>query len=76
MSVVNSIINKTLNTPSITVNSNDVNETTNGVNIYFVLKVVHWLNPAFIKSNQVSKKEQSINFRVLHDVTKTDFCST
>ena len=34
-SVVNSIINKTLNTPSVTADSDDANETNNGVTIYF-----------------------------------------
>ena len=34
-SVVISIINSTLNTPSITADSNDANETNNGVTIYF-----------------------------------------
>ena len=34
-SVVDSIINKTLNTPSITTDSNDASETNNGVTIYF-----------------------------------------
>ena len=34
-SVVNSIINKTLNTPSITADSSDANETNNEVTIYF-----------------------------------------
>ena len=34
-SVVISIINNTLNTPSITADSNDANETNNGVTIYF-----------------------------------------
>ena len=33
--IVNSVINKTLNTPSITVDSNDANKTNNGVIIYF-----------------------------------------
>ena len=69
-SVVNSIINKTVNTHSITAKFNDGNETNNRVTIYF--RVPYYGNNRCslikycmhkIKSN--CKREQSINFRVL-----------
>ena len=81
-SVVNSIINKALNTPSITADSNDANETNNGVTIYFLVPYYGDKGCSIIKScirkiKSNWKKEQSINFRVLCDVTKIDFfCST
>ena len=64
-SVVNSIINKTLNTPSITADSNDANEINNGVTIYFRVpyygdKGFSLLNPAFVKSNQITKKNSQL----------------
>ena len=61
-SVVNSIINKTLNTPS---NNEDPNinntEKSNEITIYFCfpyydVKVFHYSNLAFIKSNLIAKK--------------------
>ena len=81
-SVVDSIIKKTLNTPSITTDSNDANETNNGVTIYFRVPYYGDKGCSLIKScirkiKSNCKKEQSINFRVLYDVTKIDFfCST
>ena len=81
-SVVNSIINKTLNTPSITADSDDANEINNGVTIYFCVhyygdKGCSLLKSCIRKIKSNCKKEQSINFRVLYDITKTDFfCST
>ena len=77
----NEIINKTLDTPSITADS-QTNETSNEITIYF--RVTYYVNKGCslikscirkIKSN--CKKEQSITFKVLYDVTKIDFfCST
>ena len=76
-SVVNSIINRSRNTPSIAADSNDANETNNGVTIYF--RVLYYGNEGclLIKSCTLKikpncKQEQSINFRVLYDVTKID----
>ena len=41
------------------------------------IKVVYLLTHAFSKSNEIAKKKQSVNFRVLYDDTKTDlFCRT
>ena len=62
---VNSIINKTVNTPSITADSNDPNKTNNGVTVNFVsltmvIKAVHELNPEFIKSNQITKRNSHL----------------
>ena len=79
--VVHSIINKTLNTPSITTDSNDTNETNNGVTIYFRVSYYGDRGCSLIKScsrkiKSNCKKEQPINFRVLYEVTKIDFfCS-
>ena len=76
------LINKTLNTLSITVSSNDASETNNGVTIYFCAPYYGnkgcSLNKAYIcQINSNCKKEQSINFRVLYDTTKINFfCST
>ena len=56
--VINSIINKTLNAPSITGDSHDVNETNNEVTVYFRVHYYGdkgWLNPAFAKPNQIAK---------------------
>ena len=50
------------------------------VSFTLAIKVVHYLNPAFVKSNQIAKKNSQLTsefFRVLYDVTKIDFfCST
>ena len=81
-SVVNSIINKTLITPSVTEASHDANETSNEVTIYFCAPYYGGKGCLLIKfcirkikSN--CKKERSITFRVLYDVPKIDFfCST
>ena len=74
-SVVNSIINRILNTPSIAADSNDANETNNGITIYF--PVPYYGNESCLlikyctrKIKPNCKKEQSINFRVLYDATK------
>ena len=82
-SVVNSIINKTLNTPSNNEGPNINNtEKSNEITIYFrflimVIKVFHYSNLAFIKSNLIAKKDHPILFRLLYDVTKLElFCDT
>ena len=63
-SVINSIINKTLNTPSITEDFYHLNETSNEVTIFvslaMALKVVHYLNLAFAKSNQTAEKSNQL----------------
>ena len=80
--IVNSIIYKTLKRPSITADSNDANKSNNGVTIYFCVPYYGDKGCSLIKSyirkiKSNCKKEQSINFRVLYDVTKVDFfCST
>ena len=62
-SVINSIINKTLNTPSITEDFYHLNETSNEVTIFvslaMALKVVH-LNLAFAKSNQTAEESNQL----------------
>ena len=80
-SIVNSIIYKTLKRPSITADSNDANKTNNGVTIYFCVPYYGDKGCPLIKSSikikSNCKQEQSVNFRVLYDVTKVDFfCST
>ena len=73
-SVVNSIINKTLNILSITAS--------NGVTIsfpapYYGDKGCSLIKSCIRKFKLNCKKEQSVNFRVLYEVTKIDFfCST
>ena len=80
-SVVNSIINKTLNTPSITEDFHDVNKTSNEVVIYFYIHHSDGKGCPLIKScihklNKIANKNDQFAFRVLHDVTKIDvFCS-
>ena len=69
--VVNSIINRSLNTPSIAADSNDANETNNGVTIYFRVPYYSDKGCSLIKScirkiKPNCTKEQSINFRVLY----------
>ena len=71
-SVVNSTINRSLNTPSIAADSNNANETNNGVTIYFRVPYYSDKGCSLIKScirkiKRNCKKEQSINFRVLYD---------
>ena len=79
-SVVNSIINKTLNTPPNNESSNSINS--NEITIYF--RFPYYGDKGFslfkscirkIKSN--CKKDQPVTFRLLYDVTKLEFfCNT
>ena len=74
-SVVNSIINKTL---SITADSHNVNEKSNGVLIcshvpYYSEKDCSLIKSYICKIKSNCKKEQPMNFIVLYDVTKIDF---
>ena len=61
---------------------NDADITNNGVTIYFCVPYYGNEGCSLIKScickiKSICNKEQSINFRVLYDVTKIDsFCST
>ena len=64
-SVVNLIINKTLNTASITANANNANETNNEVTVYyhvpyFADKGCSWIKSCIRKIKSNCKKEQSI----------------
>ena len=64
-SVVNLIINKTLNIPSITADSNDANETNNGVTIYFRVSYHGDKGCSLIKScirkiKQIAKKNSQL----------------
>ena len=81
-SVVNSIINKTLNTPPSNESSNSIEEKSNEITIYF--RFPYYGDKGFslfkscirkIKSN--CKKDQPVTFRLLYDVTKLEFfCNT
>ena len=76
-SVVDSIINETLNTRSV--NEEQV-IVTNQLQMEQVMKSLYifvFLTTAIKVTNQIKKKEQAIVFRVLFELRKTDFfCST
>ena len=76
--VINSIINKTLNAPSITGDSHDVNETNNEVTIYFRVHYYGdkgWLNPTFAKPNQIAKNNDQLPSEFYMTSQKKIFCS-
>ena len=76
-SVVDSIINETLNTRSVTEEQVIV---TNQLQMEQVMKSLYifvFLTTAIKVTNRIKKKEQAIVFRVLFELRKTDFfCST
>ena len=81
-SVVNSIINKTLNTPPNNESSNSIEEKSNEITIYFRFpyygdKGFSLFKSCICKIKANCKKDQPVTFRLLYDVTKLEFfCST
>ena len=79
-SVVNSIINKTLNTPPNNESSNSIKS--NEITIYFRFpyygdKGFSLFKSCIRKNKSNCKKDQPVTFRLLYDVTKLEFfCNT